>query len=124
MKHRDLRRKPRIALNSRPRISWQDRYGQTRMACVKLLDICEHGMRIEMPAPLEPKALVGIRDDSIKLSGSASVRHCRRMGSKYHVGLEFLGGLVWRPPANPVQQSGLPVPPPAPAPDLTESPQR
>lgn len=109
-------------MDSQPRISWQDRFGQTRMAKVKLLDISEQGMCIEVPAPLELKTLVGILDDSIKLSGRASVRHCRRMGSKYHVGLEFAGGLVWRPATTKPRQSGLPVPLPVPAPGWSESP--
>jgi len=109
-------------VDSQPRISWQDRFGQTRMAKVKLLDINEQGMCIEVLTPLEPRTLVGILDDSIKLSGRASVRHCRRMGLKYHVGLEFTGGQVWRSAAMKPQQSGLPAPPPVPAPGWTESP--
>jgi hypothetical protein len=55
------------------------------------------GMRIEVPEPLEKQAYVTLRSNALSLHGRASVRSCTRQGTKYLVGLEFSGGLKWKP---------------------------
>ena len=76
---------------------WKDRSGQEKFAKARSLDISERGMRIEVPEPLEKQAYVTLRSSALSLQGTASVRSCTRLGAKYLVGLEFSGGLKWKP---------------------------
>jgi len=78
-------------------VTWKDRYGQEKFAKARSMDISELGMRIEVPEPLEKQAYVTLRSNALALHGSASVRSCTRKGTKYLVGLEFSGGLRWKP---------------------------
>jgi len=64
----------------------------------RLVDVSEAGMRVELPEPLEKLTYLTLRADGLKLHGTASVRSCTRKGLKYVVGLEFSGGLQWKPP--------------------------
>ena len=74
-----------------------------RMALdARVVNICEDGMAFELPEPAELTSRVKLQSDKHKLLGEATVRHCRRIGSKYIVGVEFVEGLRWRPPEEPV----------------------
>ena len=54
-------------------------------------------MRVEMREPLAKQAYVAFRADQIALQGSASVRSCVKRDAKHVIGLEFSGGLKWKP---------------------------
>lgn len=109
MATRHLRRKERHLLDGLLRVSWQDRQGQFKMTEARGIDISEFGMSIQLPEPVEIRSVVNLRAEKHRLVGSASVRYCRRIASKYIVGLEFTGGLRWNPPIQPE------APPPAPS---------
>jgi len=78
-------------------LSWTDRSGDQKFAYAKILDLSESGMRVEAREQLAKQAYVALRADQIGLQGSASVRSCTKQGTKYVVGLEFSGGLKWKP---------------------------
>ncbi len=65
----------------------------------RTLDVSETGMRIEVGEPMEKQVYVTMRCPALDLQGTASVRTCTRKGMKYLVGLEFSGGLRWKPKA-------------------------
>jgi len=92
-----IRRDERKSATEMVELTWKDRSGQEKFAKARSLDISELGMRIEVPEPLEKQAYVTLRSDALSLHGRASVRSCTRQGTKYLVGLEFSGGLKWKP---------------------------
>lgn len=80
-------------------MSWADREGNQKFAQGQVTDVSETGMRIEMREPLARHAYVSFRVDQLALQGSASVRSCKKQATKYLLGLEFAGGLKWKPKA-------------------------
>lgn len=96
-----IRRDDRIPAAELVELTWKDRYGQEKFAKARSLDVSEMGMRIEVPEALEKLAYVTLRSVPLSLHGTASVRSCTRQGTKYLVGLEFSGGLRWKPPKKP-----------------------
>ena len=98
-----IRRDERLTREALVEVTWKDRLGQEKFAKARSLDVSEKGMRVEMPEALEKQNYVTLRSNSLSLHGTASVRSCVRKGTKYLVGLEFSGGLRWKPkPQNPV----------------------
>ena len=53
------------------------------------MDVCENGLRLELPVPIPPRAEISLNAERIKMSGSARVRHATRRGSKYVIGVEL-----------------------------------
>lgn len=77
---------------------WRDAGGQQKFVQAKAVDICELGLRLEMPEPLPRQAYLTLGSEKLGLRGNASVRHCMRVrGSRFGVGVEFTGGLRWTP---------------------------
>jgi hypothetical protein len=95
----DLRRHQRTPIAVPVQLSWTDRAGNQKFAYAKILDVSESGMRVEAGESLAKHAYVALRAERIALQGSASVRSCTKQGTKYIVGLEFSGGLKWKPKA-------------------------
>jgi hypothetical protein len=95
----DLRRHPRSSISGQVQLSWTDRIGEQKFAYAQILDVSESGMRVELREALARQAYVSLRADRIGLQGSASVRSCVKKGNKFIVGLEFSGGLKWKPKA-------------------------
>jgi hypothetical protein len=93
----DLRRHPRAPISGEVQLSWTDRMGEQKFIYAQILDVSESGMRVELREALAKQVYVSLRADQIGLQGSASVRSCVKKGSKYLVGLEFSGGLKWKP---------------------------
>ena len=94
-----IRRDARIPAEELVEITWKDRFGQEKFAKARTLNVSEMGMRVEMPEPLDRLAYVTFRSSALALHGTASVRSCTRQAAKYLVGLEFSGGLKWKPKA-------------------------
>jgi hypothetical protein len=92
-----IRRDDRIPTEELVEITWKDRTGQEKFAKARTLDVSELGMRIEMPEPLDKQTYVALRSNALSLHGTASVRSCMRQATKYLIGLEFSGGLKWKP---------------------------
>ncbi len=91
------RRNERIPAEELVEVTWKDRAGQEKFAKARTLDISESGMRVEMPEALDKQTYVALRSNSLSLHGTASVRSCTRQATKYLIGLEFSGGLKWKP---------------------------
>jgi PilZ domain len=93
----ELRRHARTAITSPIQLSWTDRLGEQKFATAKILDVSETGLRVQMREVMVKQTYVSLRADQIALQGSASVRSCTKQGTQYVVGLEFSGGMKWKP---------------------------
>jgi PilZ domain-containing protein len=105
---KEARTKPRHPLGAPVSVSWQDGRGAFRSMQGRGIDICETGLQIEIPESVDRGSIVTIRAERLSLSAATTVRYCRRQGPNYRLGLEFIGGLRWRPP---VRQGGEPAAP-------------
>lgn len=96
--HHDLRRTARRPCDQRITVVWRDGGGQEKFVQAKAVDICELGLRLEMPEALPRQAYLTLGADKLGLRGIASVRHCTRVrASRFAVGVEFSAGLRWAP---------------------------
>ena len=99
LKRKDMRRHRRYAVDSGVlQVFWLDMTGKMKMARTRALNISEGGMAIELPDAAAPMSLIRFESHKYKIGGSGAVRHCRRYGSKFIVGLEFTDGLRWKAP--------------------------
>jgi hypothetical protein len=95
----NIRRHERVACNTRGRAMWADGSGQDKWAIVRIFDLSESGVRLELPEPVEARSVISFSSDDMKVRGQATVRFCRRQGTKYVIGAEFVGGTCWKPRA-------------------------
>jgi hypothetical protein len=93
----ELRRHTRAERSSPVQIVWKDRAGVDKYINGRSLDVSPSGMRVEISEPIEKQTYVTLQCVALALHGTASVRTCARKGTKYVVGLEFSGGLQWKP---------------------------
>jgi hypothetical protein len=94
----DLRRQDRQACDHTVTVHWQDVGGQDKFVNAKALDICEWGLRLQMPEAMPTQRYLTLRAPKLGLLGQASVRHCSRVGgAKFVIGVEFTAGLRWAP---------------------------
>jgi hypothetical protein len=93
----ELRRHARAEKSSPIQLVWQDRKGVDRFVSGKSLDISPSGMRAEVSEPIDKQTYVTLQCTALGVQGTASVRSCTRKGTKYILGLEFSGGLQWKP---------------------------
>src|SRR5713226_475011 len=113
LKRKDLRRSRRYAVEGATlRISWLGLNGSLKVVQnARVLNVSEEGLAFELPEPAQLSTRVNLQSDKHKLLGVGMVRHCRRVGAKYIVGVEFSDGLRWRAPqepfTEPVQLSDL-----------------
>ena len=99
LKRKDLRQSRRYALDAGTiKVSWLDVTGAMKMTRTRGLNISEGGIAIELPEAAMPLSLVQFQSDRFNIRGAGYVRHCRREGSRFVVGLEFAEGLRWTPP--------------------------
>ena len=94
---RDIRRYRRKPISTRAQLMWQDRLGNDKFVNARCFDISESGLRLEVPEPLAVHAQITLRSTDLRLHGRASVKHCSKQGTKYILGVEFVGGLRWKP---------------------------
>src|SRR5947209_4104396 len=105
LKRKDLRQNPRyLVANGVLRVSWLDKNSRLKMAQVRVLNISERGMTIELPEEPQVNTHIRLQSEKHKVEGSAAVRHSRRVGGKYIIGVEFMDGLRWRPPEGDVHE--------------------
>ena len=105
LKRKDLRRSRRYAVDNPPiRVSWLDTEGHLKMAQVKILNICEHGLAIDLPEPPLRTSMVRFQGEKFGLVGAGAVRHFQKVGSRWVVGVEFEAGLKWVPPDGDVDE--------------------
>ena len=93
----DLRRQARRPITAPIQLSWTDIQGTEKFITARIVDISESGMRVQMREPLAKQTYVALRADQIGLQRRASVRTCVKQGTNHVVGLEFSGGLKWKP---------------------------
>jgi hypothetical protein len=105
LKRKDLRRHRRYAVDSGVlQVSWLDISGAMKMARTRAVNISEGGIALELPEAAMPQSMIRFQSDKYKVRGAGAVRHCRRVGAKFIVGLEFTEGLHWTPPEGEVQE--------------------
>src|SRR5690348_15867012 len=85
----DKRRKQRQLFDCSLEISWKDAEGSSRMMGVHAIDLSNSGIRVESSEPIDLHTDVYVRAERYGLTGTTSVRHCCRRGSRYVLGLEF-----------------------------------
>jgi hypothetical protein len=104
LKRKDLRRFRRYTVDGATlRVSWLSLSGELKMVHhARVLNISEEGIAFELPEPAQLVTRVKLQSDKHRLLGEGTVRHCRRVGSKYVVGVEFSDGLRWRAPDDSV----------------------
>ena len=104
LKRKDLRRCRRYAVDGATlRVSWLSLNGELKVVHhARVLNISEEGMAFELPEPAQLVTRVKLHSDKHRLLGEGTVRHCRRVGPKYVVGVEFSDGLRWRAPEDSV----------------------
>ncbi len=86
---KEIRRHGRIPFIGIVRLSWEDAQGQPKYAQGQCMDVSESGLRVEVNTAIAPRTRISLNADRIKLSGSATVKHVVRYGSKYILGLEL-----------------------------------
>jgi len=106
LKRKDLRRTRRYLVDGATlRVGWLGMNGTLKVVQnARVLNICEHGMAFELPEPAQLVTRVKLQSAKHRLLGEATVRHCRRVGTKYVVGVEFTDSLRWKPPDEPVTE--------------------
>src|SRR6185436_18331374 len=106
LKRKDLRRCRRYAVDGATlRVSWLGLNGTLKVVQqARVLNISEEGMAFELPEPAQLVTRVKLQSDKHRLLGEGTVRHCRRVGSKYVVGVEFVDPLRWRPPDDSITE--------------------
>src|SRR5579863_8552433 len=85
----DKRRKQRQLFDCALEISWHDAQATSRTLAVHAIDLSNSGIRVESSEAIELHTEVYVRAERYGLTGSTSVRHCGRRGTKYVLGLEF-----------------------------------
>jgi hypothetical protein len=94
----DLRRNDRWPCDHKVTVMWRDLRGEDKFVHAKALDICEFGLRMQLPEAVPHQTYLTLSSPKLGLIGHASVRHCARTrGIHYTVGVEFTAGLRWSP---------------------------
>lgn len=104
VKSRELRQHHRFRVDSGTLlVSWLDLSGSMKSARTRALNISACGIAFELPEAALP-LLVRFQSDRLRVRGAGAVRHCRKVGPKYVVGLEFTDNLRWRAPEGEAQE--------------------
>jgi hypothetical protein len=87
-----LRRHPRAPLGARVEVSWQAPNGEICYAPGLCLESSDSGFRFEVIKSIPIGVSLSIFIHKPNWRGSGSVRHCRRQGMKFHIGVELAAG--------------------------------
>ncbi len=104
-----MRRQNRTAVSVPVQVMWKDRYGNDKFSTAQSIDVCESGMRLQAPEQIAERSFVVLKCDKLGLHGSASVRSCSRKGTRYLIGMEFGGGMKWKPRPEKTKVPAVPV---------------
>ena len=105
LRRKDMRRHRRYSVDSGLlQVCWIDRTGKMKMAHMRALNISQSGMALELPEAALPLSMVRFESSRFHIRGSGGVRHCRRVGAKFVVGIQFADGLRWRAPEGEVTE--------------------
>ncbi len=89
MPKQDLRRTDRRPFRTAVDLSWTEASDELRFTRGRCVDISGSGLRLEVDDPVPARALANVRIPRLHLGGTASIRHVRRVGMKYTVGLQM-----------------------------------
>jgi hypothetical protein len=89
---KDKRHNRRIHCVKPIRVSWEEN-GEPRFVYAKCIEISENGVRIELPYPVRTGSRILLREDSLGLATSATVKHLIRKGGKCMLGLHLREGI-------------------------------
>jgi PilZ domain len=92
----DMRKDERTEQKTRVSLVWSDESGRPFSRNGECLDISSGGMKVKLDSEIPVRSVVTVQATAIQLHGSASVRSCVRVGTKYTAGLEFVGGMKWK----------------------------
>ena len=105
LRRREMRRHPRYACKGVTlQAGWLGVDGNMKMALVRAINISEGGICLELPDAALPNSMIRLQGQKLNLRGLGSIRHSNRVGNKYYVGVQFIDGLRWVPPAEPNPQ--------------------
>lgn len=85
----DKRQKQRQLFDCALEATWKDSQAVSRTLAVQAIDLSDSGIRVESSERIDLHTEVFVRAERYGLSGTTTVRHCGRRGSKYVLGLEF-----------------------------------
>jgi hypothetical protein len=104
LNHRDLRRRPRYAVDAGAlQVSWINAAGNMETARTRALNVSENGIALQLPSAALPTR-VRFQSHRFNLYGAGSVKYCRRTGAKYVIGVEFVEDLHWSPPTEDIPE--------------------
>jgi len=73
---------------------WHDKQGHKRRAVARTVDVSGNGVMLESAVPVRAGEFVQLRSKKLMLiAGNGHVRHCRRDGWKFRIGLQFATAL-------------------------------
>lgn len=96
----ELRRDSRLAYKGKISLIWANDHGEPCARNGECIDVSSRGIKIKLDDQIPARTVVTVRARELALHGSASVRSCTRSGVRYILGLEFVGGMTWQPPAH------------------------
>lgn len=85
----DTRFHQRFPIKYRFKLLWQQEGQPGQSLMVQGKNISESGLLVESSRPFDSGDVLIVYCDELQLMGSGTVRHCRRVGAKYRIGLEF-----------------------------------
>jgi hypothetical protein len=92
-----LRRHDREQIDRAVQVEWPGDTGIVCFARCRCIDISQSGMRLNSPEPMPVRTSVNFQIEGTAFNGCAWVRSCVRSGLRYLIGMEFGGGLRWKP---------------------------
>lgn len=97
MRRHDLRREERHPCDQLMGILWRDAAGDDKFIKAPVRDLSPSGAGLQIIEPVEVRSTVILRAEKLGIHGRGLVRYCWRQGLKYNIGVEFSGGMRWRP---------------------------
>jgi hypothetical protein len=95
---RESRRQPRFQVEITVHLHWQNTRGGLERRSGHCVEVSASGMRIRLERPIPLQALLNLQCAELRLAGNAIVRHCGKRSDHYELGVEFVGGMEWKPP--------------------------
>ena len=96
---REKRRHPRQPIDVQVALYWEE-FGNTYCARGHGVDISSSGVCVEVAnlyQVLPERKQIRFQIEALRLAGTATVRHSARRHGTMIIGLEFCGGLQWKP---------------------------
>lgn len=96
----DLRRSTRLTYNGKINMTWSDEKGNSCSRHGDCMNLSSSGLKVKLDTQIPTRTVVTVKAKELALHGSASVRSCTRVGVKFEIGLEFVGGMRWQVPTS------------------------